>query len=64
MHAAFFFHPRYEAHGVFATAEVKAFLQLVNKLRGEACRGAPGHTPGRPPEPRTGWPWPWRESSR
>ncbi len=39
MNAAFFFHPRYEAHRVFATAEVKAFLQLWNKFK---MRGVPG----------------------
>jgi choline dehydrogenase-like flavoprotein len=39
MHAALFFHPRYEAHRVFATGEVKAWLQLWNKVN---RRGVPG----------------------
>jgi choline dehydrogenase-like flavoprotein len=40
MNAAFFFHPRYEAHRVFATAEVKAFLELWNKVKQRAVPGA------------------------
>jgi choline dehydrogenase-like flavoprotein len=39
MHAALFFHPRYEAHPVFATGEVKAWLLLWNKFK---RRGVPG----------------------
>lgn len=39
MNAKFFFHPRYEAHRVFATEEVQAFLQLWNKFK---QRGVPG----------------------
>jgi choline dehydrogenase-like flavoprotein len=39
MNAALFFHPRYEAHQVFATREVKAWLQLWNKVQ---RRGVPG----------------------
>ena len=39
MNAALFFHPRYESHRVFATEEVKAFLQLWNKFQ---KRGVPG----------------------
>jgi len=34
--AALFFHPRYEAHPVFAAPEVTAFLEVWNKLRGKA----------------------------
>lgn len=40
MQAAFFFHPRYESHQLFASAEVKAFLQLWNKARHRAVPGA------------------------
>jgi len=40
-HAALFFHPRYEAHRAFGTEEVKAWLQLWNKLKGRAVPGAP-----------------------
>jgi choline dehydrogenase-like flavoprotein len=40
MHAALFFHPRYEAHPVFATGEVKALLTLWNKANGRAVPGA------------------------
>jgi choline dehydrogenase-like flavoprotein len=40
MNASLFFHPRYEAHGVFATEEVKAWLQLWNKLKQRAVPGA------------------------
>lgn len=40
MHAALFFHPRYEAHRVFATKEVKAWLQLWNKVKRRAVPGA------------------------
>ena len=40
MNAALFFHPRYEAHRVFATDEVKALLQLFNKLKRRAVPGA------------------------
>ena len=39
MNAALFFHPRYEAHRVFASEEVKALLQLWNKAK---QRGVPG----------------------
>ena len=39
MNAAWWFHPRYEAHRVFASEEVKALLQLVNKVN---QRGVPG----------------------
>jgi choline dehydrogenase-like flavoprotein len=39
MNAALFFHPRYEAHRVFDTGEVKAMLQLWNKFK---QRGVPG----------------------
>jgi len=44
MAGAFFFHPRYESHPVFASAEVKAFLKLWNKFK---KRGVPG----------AGWPY-------
>jgi len=40
MNAAFFFHPRYEAHRVFASAEVKAWLTLWNKAKQRAVPGA------------------------
>jgi choline dehydrogenase-like flavoprotein len=40
MNANFFFHPRYEAHRVFATEEVKAFLQLWNKFKQRNVPGA------------------------
>ena len=40
MHAALFFHPRYEAHRVFDTGEVKALLQLWNKVQRRAVPGA------------------------
>ena len=40
MQAAFFFHPRYESHRVFASDEVKAFLQLWNKAKNRAVPGA------------------------
>jgi choline dehydrogenase-like flavoprotein len=40
MHAALYFHPRYEAHRVFATEEVKAWLTLWNKLKRRAVPGA------------------------
>jgi choline dehydrogenase-like flavoprotein len=40
MQAAFFFHPRYESHPAFETAEVKAFLQLWNKAKNRAVPGA------------------------
>lgn len=36
LNAALFFHPRYEAHPVFAAPEVTAFLEVWNKLRGKA----------------------------
>jgi choline dehydrogenase-like flavoprotein len=36
---ALFFHPRYEAHPAFASAEVKAFLELWDKLRYKAVPG-------------------------
>ncbi|HET6578891.1 MAG TPA: GMC family oxidoreductase [Gemmatimonadales bacterium] len=39
MHAAFFFHPRYEAHRVFATGEVKALQELWNKVKRRAVPG-------------------------
>ena len=38
MNAALFFHPRYEAHRVFATEEVKALLHAVEQ--GQAASGA------------------------
>lgn len=37
--SALFFHPRYEAHPIFATDEVKAFLELWDKLRHKAVPG-------------------------
>ena len=40
MHAALYFHPRYEAHRVFHTAEVRAFQTLWNKVKGRAVPGA------------------------
>ena len=40
MQAAFFFHPRYESHRVFASPEVKAFLHLWNKAKNRAVPGA------------------------
>ena len=40
MHGAFFFHPRYESHRVFARDEVKAFLRLWNKFKQRAVPGA------------------------
>jgi choline dehydrogenase-like flavoprotein len=40
MQAAFFFHPRYESHRIFASAEVKAFLHLWNKAKSRAVPGA------------------------
>jgi choline dehydrogenase-like flavoprotein len=40
MHAALFFHPRYEAHRVFATGEVKALQQLFDKTKRRAVPGA------------------------
>jgi choline dehydrogenase-like flavoprotein len=40
MNASLFFHPRYESHRVFAGEEVKAFLQLWNKLKKRAVPGA------------------------
>jgi choline dehydrogenase-like flavoprotein len=40
LQAAFFFHPRYESHRLFATGEVKAFLQLWNKAKHRAVPGA------------------------
>jgi choline dehydrogenase-like flavoprotein len=40
MNAAFFFHPRYEAHPVFATEEVKALLQLWDKFKKRAVPGS------------------------
>ena len=40
MHGAFFFHPRYESHPVFARHEVKAFLRLWNKRKKRAVPGA------------------------
>ena len=39
MQAAFFFHPRYESHRVFARDEVKAFLKLFNKYKNRAVPG-------------------------
>ena len=39
MNASLFFHPRYESHRVFASTEVKAFLQMWNKF---SRRGVPG----------------------
>ena len=40
MNAALYFHPRYEAHRVFATGEVKAWLTLWNKRKQRAVPGA------------------------
>jgi choline dehydrogenase-like flavoprotein len=40
MNAAMFFHPRYEAHRVFATVEVQAALTLWNKVNQRAVPGA------------------------
>ena len=40
MNAALYFHPRYEAHRVFDTEEVKAWLTLWNKLKQRAVPGA------------------------
>ncbi len=40
MNAGLFFHPRYEAHRVFATGEVKALLTLWNKVKRRAVPGA------------------------
>ena len=40
MNASWFFHPRYEAHRVFATREVKAWLTLWNKVNRRAVPGA------------------------
>jgi choline dehydrogenase-like flavoprotein len=40
MHAALYFHPRYEAHRVFATEEVKALQTLWNKFKRRAVPGA------------------------
>ena len=39
LRAALFFHPRYEAHPVFASPEVRAFLELREKLRSRAVPG-------------------------
>jgi choline dehydrogenase-like flavoprotein len=40
MNAAWWFHPRYEAHRVFATEEVKALQHLRNKSKQRAVPGA------------------------
>jgi choline dehydrogenase-like flavoprotein len=40
MHAALYFHPRYEAHRVFDTEEVKALQTLWNKAKRRAVPGA------------------------
>jgi choline dehydrogenase-like flavoprotein len=40
MNGAFFFHPRYESDRVFASDEVRAFLQLWNKVKKRAVPGA------------------------
>ena len=40
LNAALFFHPRYEAHRVFATGEVKALLTLWNRRKQRAVPGA------------------------
>jgi choline dehydrogenase-like flavoprotein len=42
LNASLFFHPRYEAHRVFATEEVKALLTLWNKVKQRAVPGAAG----------------------
>jgi choline dehydrogenase-like flavoprotein len=42
MNASLFFHPRYESHRVFASAEVRAFLQLWNKHKRRGVPGAVG----------------------
>jgi choline dehydrogenase-like flavoprotein len=39
---ALFFHPRYEAHATFASPDVRAFLELREKLRSRAVPGACG----------------------
>jgi len=41
LQSALFFHPRYEADRVFDSVEVKAGLQLWNKLKHRAVPGAP-----------------------
>jgi choline dehydrogenase-like flavoprotein len=41
LNSALFFHPRYEAHRAFASAEVKAWLQLWNKVHRRAVPGEP-----------------------
>jgi choline dehydrogenase-like flavoprotein len=40
LNASLFFHPRYEAHQVFATEEVKALQTLWNKVKQRAVPGA------------------------
>jgi choline dehydrogenase-like flavoprotein len=42
MNASLFIHPRYESHQVFASDEVKAFLQVWNKLKRRGVPGAMG----------------------
>lgn len=37
--AALFFHPRYESHPVFASSEVRAFLELWDKMRRKSVPG-------------------------
>jgi choline dehydrogenase-like flavoprotein len=39
LNSALFFHPRYEAHPAFASTEVKAWLQVWNKLKDRAVPG-------------------------
>lgn len=39
LNAGIFFYPRYESHAAFASPEGKAFLELINKLRGKAVPG-------------------------
>jgi choline dehydrogenase-like flavoprotein len=41
LNSALFFHPRYEAHPAFASPEVKAWLQVWNKLKHRAVPGEP-----------------------
>jgi choline dehydrogenase-like flavoprotein len=43
LNGAVFFHPAYEAHPVFDTREVKATLEIWDKLRGRAVPGGYAH---------------------
>jgi choline dehydrogenase-like flavoprotein len=40
--SALFFHPRYEAHAIYESAEVRAMLEVREKLRSRAVPGAAG----------------------